>query len=145
MTSIIFLFLLCICTALLSSPFRCHPLCLPVSNHLPFHLDPSVYLSVIFSSIPLSFFHTLPFILLFLLSYLFCISLFTQDPSLAPVFLILSKPSSNLIFSFHFLCSILPLLPVVPLPRCCPCVFKFPSLVIAFHAQARSSPLKAIC
>lgn len=42
----------------------------------------------------------------------------------------------NIIFTtplpFCFLCSFVLLLPVAPFPLCCPCIFKFTSLVIAF-------------
>lgn len=130
MTSIISPFLLCICTALLSPLFCCHPLCLPVSNHFPFYLHPSVYLSIIFFSIPLSFFEPFSFILLFQLTCLFRVSLSTPDLSFPPVLLIHLKPSPP---PLCFLCSILPLLPAAPLPLCCPCMFKFPTLVIALR------------
>lgn len=119
MTSIISPFLLCICTALLPPLFCCHPLCLPVSNHLHLYLHPSVCLSIIFFSIHLSFFQNpLSFIRLFQLTCLFRIS---------------SPPQ---IYQNHFKLSSSPLFCPFDfddgLPLWGPCMFRFPSLVTAF-------------
>lgn len=120
MTSIIYPSLLSICTALLSPPFCCHPLCLPVFNHLPLYLHHSVYLSIISCSIPLSSFQPLCFILLFQPTCQFHIFLLTLDlcfPSCSPhpFRAIITSPDS-----LYFLCSALPLLPGALLPLCCP-------------------------
>lgn len=147
MTSIISPFLCYICTALLSPLFCCHPLSVCLSLTI---FPPSVYLSIIFFSILLSFFYPpLSFILLFQLTFLFCISLTNPDLSFPPVLLIQSKPSSHLLLPFGF---------SVPFYRhylrhhshsavsaslssiTCHCISS------RFRgSQAGSSPLKAIC
>lgn len=89
-------FLLYICTALLFPLFFCHPLCclsLTISLHL------SVYLSITFFSIPLSFFQPLSFLSLCFLSSSAC-SVFPSPPQICPslpFLLIPPKPSPHIL------------------------------------------------
>lgn len=102
-----------------------------MSNHRPLYLHPSVCHSIIFFSIPLSFFQPFSSIILLLkLTCLFSRSLFSASLIFPPMLLFPWTPSSHYLL-FCFPCSILPSLPAAPLPLCCPCMFKFPSLVTA--------------
>lgn len=109
--------------AVILSLFACLQLSslVPASFFLPFYN---------FFSIPLSFpFDPFPFIQLLQLKCLFCISL--TNPGL-PLTSCSPNPFKT-VFSSPPLCSILPPLPGAPLPLCCPCMFRFSSLVTAFR------------
>lgn len=96
MTSIISLFLLCIC-ALLSRLRRCHLLFLPVSYHLPLNRLLSAFTSYFFLFLCHSFnrFHHA----FFQFTCLFSISLSTTDLCFPLVLLIQSKSPSHLLAS----------------------------------------------
>lgn len=90
------------------SSLCCHPLRLPVSNHVPLYLHPSVYPSIIFFSVPLPFFP--PFSSIILLLKLICCCLDHPSswiyPSLSCSYSTKKRlhTSSSPVFSVPFCC-----------------------------------------